>query len=101
MHEKRALGLLGLAMRAGQVISGDDMTERTVRGGHAALVLLDAGASARTRDKYESLCERRGVPLFIISEDALGQAIGKDGRMVAAMRRGPFTKQIEALLHMQ
>lgn len=97
-NESRALNLLGLAMRAGQVISGDDMAEREIRAGRAAIVLLDEGASARTRDKYEGLCQRKGITLFLLSEDSLGRSIGKDGRMVATLKKGPLARQMETLL---
>lgn len=97
-NEARALNLLGLAMRAGQVISGDDMVEREVRAGRAELVLIDAGASHRTRDKYQTLCKGRDIPLHEVSADALGKSIGRDNRMIAAVRKGPLAKQMATLL---
>jgi len=93
-NEKRALSLLGIAMRAGQVTSGDSMCEREVRAGRAALVLLDAGVSANTRGKYAAMCAHHRVPLAVISADALGRAIGKDNRMVAALPKGTFAEKI-------
>ena len=98
MNETKMLNLLGLAMRAGQVTSGDDMSEREIRSGRAALVLLDAGASDRTRDKYVTLCQGRGIRLHEVSADALGRAIGKDGRIVAVVKKGPLAKQMATLL---
>lgn len=98
MHEARALSLTGLAMRAGQVISGDSQCEREVRAGRAAFVLMDAGVSKNTRDKYVSLCEVRGIPLYEISTDALGLAIGKPNRMLAVMAKGNLADRVAALL---
>ena len=98
MDEKRALSLLGLAMRAGQVTSGDGLTEREVRAGRAALVLLDAGVSAATRDKYVFLCASRGIRVYLVSADALGKAIGKENRMIAAVKKGPLADKMAALL---
>lgn len=98
MDEQRALNLLGLAMRAGQVISGDDMAERSIRAGRAMLVLIDEGASARTLGKYEALCNGKNIRLFQISADALGKSIGKDNRMVAVMTKGPLANQVATLL---
>lgn len=98
MDEHRALSLLGLAMRAGQVTSGDDLAEREIRAGRAALALLDEAASQRTRDKYRSLCIGKKIPLFEISADALGKSIGRENRMVAVMKKGPMANQVETLL---
>lgn len=98
MDEQRALSLLGLAMRAGHVTSGDDMAERAVRAGRAALVLIDADASVRTFGKYESLCKGKRIQLFSISAGALGKSIGKDNRMVAVMTKGPLANRVATLL---
>lgn len=85
-------------MRAGQVISGDDMATRELRAGRAAMAFLDAGASERTRDKYTALCDRGGVPLHTLSADALGRAIGRENRMIAVIRDGPLAKRMATLL---
>lgn len=97
-NEKAALNLLGLAMRAGQVVSGDDMCEREVRAGKIAIVLMDEEVSVNTRKKYTSLCGERKVPRYEISADALGNAIGKPNRMIAAVRKGSLAKKLGALL---
>ncbi len=98
MDERAALNLLGLAMRAGQVKSGDDTVERAVRAGRARLVLLDAGASENTRGKYRAMCAAKAIPLREVRADLLGQAIGKPERMVAAMEKGTLADKVEALL---
>ena len=40
--EERALSFLGLCMRAGQVVSGQEACVAAIRGGECALALLDA-----------------------------------------------------------
>lgn len=98
MDEKKALSLLGLAMRAGQVTHGDGPCEREVRAGRAALVLLDEGVSESTRDRYIKLCRERNIPLHETSRNALGRAIGKENRMVAAVPKGSLRDRMAALL---
>lgn len=90
--------MLGIAMRAGLVKSGDEPCEREVRAGRAGIVLLDAGVSGRTREKYAQICAHRGVPLFFIGPGALGSAIGKENRMVVALPKGALTEKIGTLL---
>ena len=98
MDEKRALGTLGLATRAGFVKSGGDVCEREIRAGRVRLALMDAGVSDNTRDKFSALCAAKNVPLRILPEDALGSAIGQPGRMVAVLKEGPLTTKLESLL---
>ena len=56
MDEKKLSGLIGLCMRARQLTLGTDMALRTVREGRAALLLMDAGASANLRKKLKDVC---------------------------------------------
>ena len=98
VDEAKALSLLGLAMRAGQVTSGDSLCVREIRAGRAALALMDAGVSENTREKYRALCGTRGVPLHEISADALGKAIGKPNRMIVVMAKGPLCGRVASLL---
>ena len=98
MDERRALGTLGLAMRAGFVKSGGDVCEREIRAGRAKLAVMDAGVSQNTRNKFSALCAGKNVPLHVLPEDALGNAIGHPGRMVAVLKAGPLTTKLESLL---
>lgn len=97
-NDHGALSILGLAMRAGQVVSGDDLCESEIRRGKVALVLIDEGVSANTRGKYSALCGARAIPLHEIRADALGCAIGKPNRMIVAVRKGPLATKMSTLL---
>lgn len=79
-------------MRAGKCIAGDFACERAVKRGGARLVLLDAAASGATQERYFGMCERAGLPCFTVVD--LGRAIGKDGRMVAAVTDERFAQMI-------
>ena len=59
---------------------------------------MDAGVSENTRDKFSALCAGKNVPLHVLPEDALGNAIGHPGRMVAVLKEGPLTTKLESLL---
>lgn len=96
--EGAALSLIGLSMRAGQVISGDDLCERAVRAGRVGALLLDAGASDNTRAKYGAVCAARGIPLREVAAGSLGRAIGRDNRMVVAIAKGKLSEKIVTLL---
>ena len=87
---------LGLAMRAGLVTLGEDGVLKAIASGNAAFVLVDAGASANTRKKFADACAFRGVPLFETEPDRLGQAIGKSGRMSAALQPGKLADRLLA-----
>ena len=91
-------GLLGLASRAGQIILGADLALREIKGGRAGAVLLDAGASEGTRKKILDACAYHGVSAYILPEDELSRACGKEGRMAAAVKKGKLCQRIQELL---
>ena len=56
INEKKVLGTLGLAMKAGSVVSGEFMTEKSIRDGRAELVIVAEDASANTKKKFSDSC---------------------------------------------
>ena len=80
--------MLGLAMRAGQLTFGEDGVKNAIASGGAKLVLLDAGASENTKKKMRDSCAYYGVQLVETAADRLGYAVGKPGRMSAAVAAG-------------
>ena len=90
----RALNMLGLCARAGKLISGEKACLQTIRGGGAYAVLLDAGAAKNAVKSISDACSHHGVPLLHAPEFELGDAIGKPGRMVAAITDEGFAKRI-------
>ena len=98
MTENRVISFLGLCMRAGRVISGQEACVDLVRTGEAALVLMDASASDNTRKRLTDACRSHDVALYEVSADALGHAIGKKGRMVIALRNDGMAQKLQTML---
>ena len=55
MQNDRVLNLIGLAQKAGKVVSGEFMTEKAVKTGEAALVILAEDASENTQKKFRNM----------------------------------------------
>jgi len=92
MDEARLRSAMGFAMRSGNCIAGDFVCEKAVKRGGAKLLMLDAEASQATRERYAGMCERAGIPCLVIRD--MGSAIGKYGRMVAAVTESGFARRI-------
>ena len=92
----RLQNALGLAMKAGKCVSGDFAVEKAVREGLARLVLLDETASQSTKERYHRLCTRVGVEIVTLT--ALGQAIGKPARMIAALTDDNMCRMMQGAL---
>jgi ribosomal protein L7Ae-like RNA K-turn-binding protein len=91
-------GFLGLCHRAGQVILGQDACVNAVRAKLAALVLLDEGSSEVSKKRFRNACASHRVPLYSVPEGLIAQALGKEGRMTAAVRPGSMAKKLKELV---
>ena len=89
--------MLGLAMRAGQLTFGEDGVRKAIANASAKLVLLDAGASDNTKKRMRDSCAYYGVELVETAADRLGRAVGKPGRMSAAVAAGPLCDKLSSL----
>ena len=52
---RKVLGSLGLAMKAGDVVSGEFMTEKAIREGIARLVIVAKDASGNTLEAWNNV----------------------------------------------
>lgn len=100
MKNDKVLSMVGLAMRAGKVVSGEFSVEKCVRGGRAFLVIVSEEASQNTKKNFSDMCRYYRLPLFFYgSKDDLGMAIGKNFRASIALTDSGFAnaiiKQIE------
>ena len=80
--------MLGLATKAGKVVSGEFATDKSVKGGKAWLVIVSEDASDNTRKMFSNMCE------FY----ELGHAIGKAMRSSLAITDENFAKSIRKQL---
>ena len=91
----RALSLLSIAVKAGKVVSGGFMSERTICDGTAHFVIIAGDASDNTKKKFINKCSYYNVPYRIYStSEILGRQIGKGPRTTVTVTDEGFAKQI-------
>lgn len=101
MNNQKILSLIGLAMKAGKIVSGEFATEKAVKTGKGFLVVVAETASANTKKKFTNMCEYYHVPIFFMGEkEELGRAIGKEFRASLAVVDENFASAIEKQLSM-
>lgn len=100
MTDKNKLfGLLGLAVKAGKVQSGEFSTEKLVKSGRAFLVIVSEDASDNTKKMFRNMCAYYKVPYFEIGgREELGNAMGKQMRVSLAVSDEGFSKAMMKLL---
>ncbi|MCB6413630.1 ribosomal L7Ae/L30e/S12e/Gadd45 family protein [Faecalimonas umbilicata] len=101
MKPDKVLAMIGLATKAGKTASGEFCTEREVKTGRAALVIVAGDASDNTKKKFQNMCDFYEVPIcFYKDKDTLGHAMGKEFRAALAILDEGFAKGILKQLNM-
>lgn len=95
MLNDKVLSMIGLAAKAGKVVSGEFMTEQKSKEGKAYLVIVALDASANTKKNFHDMCEFYKIPIMDYgSKESLGHAIGKELRASIAVLDAGFADSI-------
>ena len=82
----RILSLLGLAARGNNLKSGEFSTEKAVKEGKAAVVIIGNDASDNTKKKFTNMWAFYRTPIYFYSDkERLGKAIGREMRTSVAV----------------
>lgn len=95
MQNDRVLSTLGLAMKAGKVVSGEFGVTDAVRSGQAYLLIVAEDASDNTKKKMSNMAKWYSVPVYFYADrHRLGHSIGKEYRSAAAVLDQGFADTI-------
>lgn len=91
----KIFSMIGLAMKAGKVVSGEFMTEKMIKTGKAFLVIVSYAASDNTKKMFRNMCAFYEVPFYIYgTKEELGHSMGKEFRASLAVTDEGFAKSI-------
>ncbi len=95
MNEKKLMAVLGLAQKAGKIVSGDFAVQGAIKSGKARLLIVASDASNATKKEYQYQAESRDIVIYYaLSKDQLGGAIGKALRAAVAITDNGFVKPL-------
>ncbi len=95
----KIFSMIGMAMKAGKVVSGEFSTEKAIKSGSAFLVIVSAEASENTKKMFRNMCTFYQVPMYAYgTKDELGHCMGKEFRASLAVTEEGFAKSIEKRL---
>lgn len=99
--EANILKFIGLAMRAGAVVSGFDAVASEIRRGNGKLIITAQDISANTMNKLLDLAMKidRDMPdcYSFGTRDKLGQAIGRPDRAILLILNDGFANKLSAM----
>ena len=96
MKPDKVLAMLGIAAKAGSVLSGEFSTEKAVKEGKAFLVIVASDASENTKKMFRNMTDFYEVPMYEYSnKEELGHCIGKEFRASLAIVNEGLAHSIE------
>ena len=90
---------IGLAMRAGKVVSGDDTTLKELKKGKLSLIIVAEDASDNTKKLFKDKSSYRKInQIFFSTKVELGLSIGKSPRAVIGIKDKNLSQKILELM---
>lgn len=98
-NNQKIYSYIGLAMRAGKVVSGDDTTLKELKKGKVHLVIVADDASDNTKKLFKDKSTYRNINQICFSTKAeLGLSIGKSPRAVLGIKDKSLSQKILELI---
>lgn len=102
---QKLINILSIACRAGKILSGDFVIEKTLsqKKHSIKLILIASDTSDMTKAKYEKLADKTKILLrqTALAKEALAACIGKTDRAAVAVCDEGFCKAILKILDNQ
>lgn len=98
-NDEKIYSFIGLAMRAGKIVSGDDSTLLEMRRDKVKLVIVAEDASENTKKLFKDKSSYRKINcIYFSTKEGLGVSIGKDSRAVIGIKDIGFSNKIIQLM---
>ena len=98
MNEEKLMSLLGLAQKAGKVVSGETAVENAVRGGKARLILVASDASENAKKNYRDMATHYRVEYQEqLTKAQMGHCTGKAQRAALALNDAGFCSAVKKI----
>ncbi|NLV36664.1 MAG: 50S ribosomal protein L7ae [Clostridiaceae bacterium] len=99
MMVERIYSFLGLATKAGKLLSGEETCERKLKAGKVYLVIVAEDASENTKKKFKNMCDYRKVDIrYFGTKEMLGRFTGKGIRSVIAIADRGFAGRLKEMI---
>jgi ribosomal protein L7Ae-like RNA K-turn-binding protein len=97
--ENKIYSFLGLARKAGKVVSGDESCGKAIRAGESDLVIIAGDASDNTKKRFTDAGKFNGVAVKIFGKKYdIGKFVGKDIRAVVCIQDAGFAAKLSEMI---
>ena len=98
-NTQKIYGLLGLAKRAGRLISGEKMCKQSILTGEGCFIIIASDSSENTKKNLTDSCKYYDVPYaFFSTQEELGRSIGNYFNAAVSVCDEGFANSIKKLM---
>lgn len=91
----KALGMIGLAKRAGKVVTGEFLCDKAIKSGQSRLIIIAADISLKGKKAVCDACNYYRVEYIeFATSEQLGRITGADRRVVVSINDENFKNAI-------
>ena len=99
MITNKAFSMIGLAKKAGKVMTGSDVCERGLKTNKIDLLIISEDASEGTTKSFKDMCNYRKIDFIVFGDrQTLGKFTGKDEIVVVGICDKGFSDVISRLI---
>ena len=92
--KEKCLGVLGLASRAGKIVSGMDAVLENIKSKKINLVIIASDASEKTKENVKYVCTNNGISVIEFSTiEEISLSIGKKNKAIIGIKDKNFSKR--------
>lgn len=93
-------GLIGIATKAGRIVSGTDACIEEMRKGKVNLVMVASDSSERTKYTFQQEAEKCHVTIYeVLSIEEMSKAMGKVNKAVIGVKDIGFSKKMISIIN--
>lgn len=97
--ENKLLSFLGLVMKSGSLISGEETVIKELKKSNVKLVIAAKDLSSNSKKKVKDKCSFRNVDfVFVATKEDLGKSIGKNFRGIIGITDQKMANKIKDIL---
>lgn len=91
--------MIGLAKKAGKILTGSDVCERGLKANKINLLIISEDASEGTKKNFQNMCKYRNISFKIFgNRETLGKFTGNDQIVVIGICDQGFSDVISGLI---
>lgn len=95
----KVYGLLGICAKAGELVSGTDVTTESVEKKKTKLVIVAEDCSEKTKKNIKFVCDKFNVPIQIYgSIEDISKSIGKKNRGIIGINNENLAREITKII---